>query len=164
MLRQLAIPIILVMVVFGVWLVWLSVGGLLNTQNVKERELGRVAAEKLRTHELTSANFVSIRHAGPGEYIMMTKGLSDALETGRFAHNAMVILDERNTALKTGRSHFRIIGQQDRRMIFDVVWNFSGFPRVTLHGPFENYEYELGTGLMKYGEVKTEQPKIMIPD
>lgn len=121
-----------------------SCGDLLNAQAAKDRDLGDMVQTNMRTSSEFIANFVSFEFAGePGKYICVTKDLNDAQAAGRFAYNAMVVLDERNnTKVKTGRNNFSIIGQQNGTDIFEVTFGTGQItPTVTLKGPYAGEVY-----------------------
>jgi hypothetical protein len=124
-------------------------GNLLDAQRAKDRDLAEMAGTNMATSATFMANYVSLEFAEePGKYICVTKDLTDAQAAGRFAYNAMVVLDERNnTKVKTGRSSFVIIGQQDGTEIFEVTFGVGQTrPTVTLKGPFEGETYTPGAG------------------
>jgi len=122
-----------------------SCGDLLNAQRAKDRDLAEMAELNMKSSSEFIANFVSLEFGDePGKYICVTKDLNDAHATGRFAYNAMVVLLERNnTKVKTGRTDFIIIGQQNGTEIFEVTYGVGQVtPSVTLKGPFAGETYE----------------------
>ncbi|HDS29826.1 MAG TPA: hypothetical protein ENN67_02155, partial [Firmicutes bacterium] len=139
--KHVSIPLFTVLLILGIWITWISWNGFLNSQSAKDKQLARLTGENLKTIDLTCDNFVSIKCVGPGEYLLETKGLNDAHEAGKFAYNAMAVLDERNTVVLTGRASFVIHGFQNGEPIFDVTWNFTGLPKVKLLGPFEDFDF-----------------------
>lgn len=127
------------------WVVWSGCAGLLDSQAAKDRDLGHVVQENMKTSNEFRDNIVSFSLEESGVYRCVTEGLTTAQEAGRFAYNAMVVLDERNNSLvKSGRSDFKIIGEQDNTQIFEVTIAAGGRPRVTLMGPFEGEEWSPG--------------------
>jgi hypothetical protein len=162
MLKHAAIPVFLVILVLGIWIAWISWNGFLNSQTQKDKQLGRMTAENLKNLEQTRDNFVSLKCVGPGEYVLEARGLQDANEAGRFGYNAMVVLDERNTVVMTGRTSFLIHGFQGGEPIFDVTWNLSGLPKVTLLGPYEGTDYAPAFGHVERGPVDSDNPKVTV--
>jgi len=121
--------------------------GMLDPQAAKDRDLGHVVEENLKTGNLFRDNIVSFSLVESGVYRCVTKNLTTADDVGRFAYNVMVSLDERNnTKVRTGRSEFRIVGEQDGTQIFEVTMVAGDRPKVTLMGPFEGEEWSLSSG------------------
>ena len=139
--RHLVPTLLLAAIALGAWAAWSSWRGVLNYQTARDKELARLTCREMNTSSRFAANLVGFTYAGPGEYRCDTTGLDDAHSVGRFAYNAMVVLDERNTVVKTGRASFTIRGYQNGELIFEVFYNFQGQPKVTLKGPYEGIEY-----------------------
>jgi hypothetical protein len=120
----------------------LGCGDLLNQQRAKDRDLGNMVNENLRTSPTFQENFVSFTMMDAGKYKLETKGLTDPQKAGAYAYNAMAVLDERNvTKVQNGRSTFTITGMQDGVQIFEVHFTSGSQPQVTLMGPFEGQTY-----------------------
>lgn len=120
-------------------------GDMLNAQRAKDRDLGNMTQENLRTSNHFRDNIVSFEFSGePGKYICNVKDIADGQAAGRFGYNAMVVLDERNnTKVKTGRDLFIIEGRQSGTVIFEVRFGVGILrPEVTLKGPYEGEVYE----------------------
>jgi len=120
----------------------LGCGDILNQQRAKDRDLGNMVKENLRTSPTFQENFVDFTMIEAGKYKLETEGLDDAQKTGAFAYNAMIVLTERNdTKVRAGRSSFTIIGMQGTTQIFEVFFTAGSPPSVTLMGPFEGQTY-----------------------
>lgn len=117
---------------------------ILDTQRAKDRDLGQMAEDNLKSSPEFVGHIVSFAwYDEPGRYRCVVKDIDDAQRAGRFAYNAMIVLDERNNSVvKTGRDQFLIIGVQSNETIFEVRYGV-GFvtPKVILMGPFEGEEY-----------------------
>jgi len=108
--------------------------GLLDPQAAKDRDLGKVVENNLKTSSEFMDYVQSFRLVESGVYKCVTRGLTDPQRAGRFAYNAMIVLDERNnTLVKSGRTEFTIIGE-------------GVPPQVTLKGPFEGEVWQPSTG------------------
>ena len=138
MIRRLLLLALAISLLFA-----LGCGNLLNQQEAKFRDLGQVVEDNLTTSNMFWDNIVSFEYTGtPGEYRCVTKDLPDGHEAGKFAFNVFVVLDERNnTLVKTGRTSFKIIGEQNGTKIFELNSSAGAAPRITLHGPWEGEEY-----------------------
>jgi len=111
---------------------------MLNQQKAKERDLGHMVEENMKTSKTFMNNFVSFSLTESGKYKCVTKGIKDANEAGKFAYNAMVVLLERNdTKVKTGGNAYTIYGEQDLQPIFEVYATAGVPPKVTLKGVYE---------------------------
>lgn len=120
------------------WVVTAGCQGMLDPQAAKDRDLGHVVEENMKTSNEFIGRIVSFELEEAGVYRCVTTGLETAQDAGRFAYNAMIVLDERNNSLvKSGRSDFTIIGEQNGTDIFRVTISAGGRPQVTLMGPFE---------------------------
>ena len=120
------------------WVAAAGCQGMLDPQAAKDRDLGQVVEDNMKTSNEFMGRIVSFELEEPGVYRCVTTGLNDVQAAGRFAYNAMIVLDERNNSLvKSGRSDFTIIGEQDGTDIFRVTISAGGRPQVTLMGPFE---------------------------
>lgn len=120
------------------------IGDILNTQRAKDRDLGQMAEDNLKSSPEFVDHIVSFTWDNePGRYRCVVKDIDDPQRAGRFAYNAMIVLDERNNSIvKSGRDQFLIIGVQSNETIFEVRYGV-GFvvPNVTLMGPYEGEEY-----------------------
>ncbi len=133
---------ILLPVLAAIWILSLGCANMLNLQAAKDRDLGHMVHENMRSSPHFQDNFVSFSLVEIGGYRVVTKNLNDAQEAGKFGYNSMVLLDERNnTKVRTGRSSFTITGVQDGVTIFEVRYTGGDRIRVTLKGPFEGEEY-----------------------
>jgi hypothetical protein len=121
-------------------------GDMLNAQSAKDRDLGAVVEENMKTSDEFRDFIVSFTFDGvPGQYRAVTKDISDAQRAGRFGYNAMIVLDERNnTKVKSGRSEFKIIGEQGGVETFEVTMAAGQSPQVTLKGPYTGEVYTPG--------------------
>ena len=120
----------------------LGCGDILNQQRAKDRDLGMVVSENLRTSNTLGANFVSFTMMEAGKYKLETKDLADAQKAGAYGYNAMIVLAERNdTKVRAGRSSFTIVGMQGATQIFEVFYTAGSPPQVTLMGPYEGQTY-----------------------
>ncbi len=112
---------------------------MLNQQAAKDRDLGKVVHENIRTKFEMRDNFVRFELIEAGIYRVVTKDLNAAEDAGKYGYNCMVVLDERDKSLvRVGRNQLTIIGEQDGTVIFEVVYG-TGYiaPIVTLKGPYE---------------------------
>ena len=113
---------------------------LLDQGAAKARDLGQVVETNMKTSDEFRNYIVTFQWDNvPGVYRCVTQGIPDAATAGRFAYNAMVVLDERNnTLVKIGRSDFTIIGEQDGTQIFEAHLTAGSNPTVALKGPWAN--------------------------
>jgi hypothetical protein len=110
----------------------------LNQQKNKERDLGHMVQENMKTSNKFMDNFVSFTIIESGKYKCVTKGLTDVASVGKYAYNTMSVLLERNdTKVKTGVGTFTIYGEQDGKPIFEVYATAGIVPQVTLKGVYE---------------------------
>jgi hypothetical protein len=124
------------------WVMTAGCQGLLDPQAAKDRDLGQVVEDNMKTSNEFMGHIESFDLESPGVYRAVTTGLNTVQDVGRFAYNAMVVLDERNNSLvKSGRSDFTIIGEQNGTDIFRVTIAAGGRPQVTLLGPYEGEEW-----------------------
>lgn len=117
---------------------------ILDTQRAKDRDLGQMTEDNLTSSREFIDHIVSFSwDNGPGKYRCVVKDIDDAQRAGRFAYNAMIVLDERNNSVvKSGRDQFLITGVQNNETIFEVRYGVGIVtPQVTLLGPFEGEEY-----------------------
>ncbi len=118
---------------------------MLDPQAAKDRDLGVLVEQNLKTSDDSRPYFVSLKFDGqPGVYRCVTKDLPDGQTAGKFAYNAMVRLKERNDSkVQTGRDAFRIIGVQGVQEIFQVTCTSGpgNYPQVTLEGPWSGETY-----------------------
>ena len=134
MLNRIIIVAILLFCVFSI-----GCGDMLNQQAAKDRDLGKVVHENIRTKFEMRDNFVKFELIEAGVYRVVTKDLNTAEDAGKYGYNCMVVLDERDKSLvRTGRNRLTIIGEQGGTVIFEVVYG-TGYiqPTVTLKGPYE---------------------------
>jgi hypothetical protein len=136
--------LILIVVIAGVLL--MNCGDMLNQQKAKERDLGHMVEENMKTSKIFMDNFVSFTIIETGKYKCVTKGLKDAQEIGKFAYNTMSVLMERNnTKVKTGVGTFTVYGEQDGKPIFEVYMTAGILPEVTLKGDYEGQTWTLNS-------------------
>jgi Tol biopolymer transport system component len=111
---------------------------MLNQQSAKDRDLGHMTEQNMKTSPDFSANVESLGwDSVTGKYKLVTKDLNDAQSAGKYAYNAMVTLYERNnTKVKTGRNQFTMVGVQNGVEIFEVFMTAGSEPQVTLKGPY----------------------------
>lgn len=121
---------------------------MLDPQAAKDRDLGHVVEENLRTSTKLKDNFVSFTLIEPSKYKLVTKGLTDYLSAAKYGYNVMITLIERNdTKVRTGRSQFWILGYDATgTQIFEVFFSAGAPPRVTLMGPYEGHVWEPNSG------------------
>jgi hypothetical protein len=124
-------------------LLTLGCGNMLNQQEAKNRDLGQVVEDNLKTSSSFWDYIESFTYTGtPGEYKCVVSNIPDGHTAGTFAYNCYAVLDERNnTLVRVGRSDFRIIGEQDGAQIFDLQVSAGSEPVITLHGPWEGEEF-----------------------
>jgi len=117
-----------------------------ETQAAKDRDLGAIVEQTLKTACDSRPYIVSFKFDGqPGVYRCVTKDLPDGQAAWKFAYNAMVRLIERNdTKVQTGRHAFRIIGVQNGQEIFQVTYTRGpgNYPQVALTGLWAGEVYD----------------------
>jgi len=133
---------ILIVTSVAVAVLLVNCGDMLNQQAAKDRDLGHMVYDNMKTSQEFQENFVNFTLVAPTKYKLVTRDLADAQVAGKYAYNAMVLLLERNdTKVKSGRSDFTIIGEQDKVQIFEVTGGAGRPPLVKLMGPFEGQTY-----------------------
>jgi hypothetical protein len=143
MLKRLIIAVIALLCVVSI-----GCGNLLDQAAAKNRDLGQVVENNMKTSNEFRDYITSFTWDGePGMYRCVTHDIPDGQAAGRFAYNAMVVLDERNnTLVKVGRTEFTIIGEQGGSEIFEVSITAGTRPRVTLKGPWEGEAWSIDSG------------------